>query len=127
MIPVISADIQMILAVLSAALPSFGGFSTTVIGNIITALEQIVPIVINSLPDLVETVQNIISALKNNSSVTADQIAALENLDSQFDLAFEAAATKAGATVDPEPVDPDPDASAPMGGTATPPPADQST
>ncbi len=71
--------------------------SASSIANVITTLEQIIAAGIEEIQTVAPMIKNIIAALKANTAVTADQMAQLAALDTQTDLAFEAAAQAAGA------------------------------
>jgi hypothetical protein len=75
-----------------------GGLTdATQIGSVIATLEQIITSGITEIEDIGPIIQNIISALQSNSSVTAAQLAQLQTQEAALDAAFEAAATAAGA------------------------------
>lgn len=89
-----STTIQTLLTLLATIV---GGLTdASQITSVIATLEQI----ITSGAALIEAdlpfIKNIISALQNNSAVTADQMTQLQQLDQATDAAFEAAATAAG-------------------------------
>ena len=93
------ALITTILALIEEFLPAItgGGAATTTIVKVVTALEQIVPLIIQEASDLAPMVQNIIAAVKGSGVLTADQIAALEAQEAALDAAFDAAADAATA------------------------------
>lgn len=64
---------------------------STEIGKIIGFLETAIPWVAQEASDLLQPIQAIIAALKNNGAVTPDQITSLQALDAQVDAAFDAA------------------------------------
>jgi hypothetical protein len=79
-----------------------GGLTdNSAITNVITTLEQIIAAGIAEVEAVTPYIKNIISALQNNSAVTADQMTQLAALDQATDAAFEAAATAAGAPPNP--------------------------
>lgn len=88
-----------ILALIEQLLPALGASSATgvLIEKIVTVLIDVTPVVIQEYNDLLPVVKNIISALNDNASTTADQLATLKILDKQADDAFEAAASDAEA------------------------------
>lgn len=94
-----TAAISALLALLSQIVPSLSG-DATLIGTIINALIQIIPVIQQEVADVTPAIKNIISALSANPATTADQLATLQALDAQVDAAFEQAAT-------PQPGDPD--------------------
>jgi hypothetical protein len=89
-----NAAIAAILAIIQLVAP---GATTTLISAIITALEQIVPVVVQLAQDLMPQITNIINALRSNSAITQDQLVQLKAVEDQLDAAFEAAATAAEA------------------------------
>ena len=94
-----SSTITTLLTLLATVV---GGLTdSTQIATVITTLEQIVAAGIQEVEAVTPYIQNIISALQNNASVTAAQMAQLTALDTAADTAFEAAAAAAGAAPDP--------------------------
>ena len=94
-----SSTVTTLLTLLATVV---GGLTdSTQITTVITTLEQIIAAGIQEVEAVTPYIQNIISALQNNASVTASQMAQLTALDSAADQAFEAAATAAGAPADP--------------------------
>ena len=95
-----AALITTVIALIEQFLPLLGTSAATaaMIENIIAALEQIVPLVIEFVPVAINSVQNIIALLKGDSSVTPDQWARLDTIDTQLDAANDAAI----AAVDPD-------------------------
>ena len=89
--------IQTLLGLVGGLLPTLGVSGTSVVVEIISALETIVPVLASNASTLLVEVQSVISALRNGSTpLTADQLAALDALDAQIDAAFEADAKAAG-------------------------------
>ena len=86
----ISTALTALLAVLVQIAPNIG--IPSVIVSIISALENIIPIVVKEFQDVAPMVKNIIAALKNNDSVTQDQLDQLDVLEAKLDADFEAAA-----------------------------------
>lgn len=78
---------------------------STQVANFIKALVTILPAVEQLGEELVTPIKNIIAALQANATgaVTAAQLAQLQELDAQYDQAFEAAATAAEAEDNPAP------------------------
>jgi hypothetical protein len=76
-------------------LPFVGTASS--VAKFIEMLVQILPTVEQLAQDLVQPIKNIIASLSANPAADADQLAALQALDKQYDEAFEAAATNAQA------------------------------
>jgi hypothetical protein len=88
-----TAAISAILALLEQLLPAItSAGNATLIDTIITALTNMLPFIIQEVELLVTPVKNIIAALSANPATTASQLAQLQQLDSQVDAAFEAAA-----------------------------------
>lgn len=67
------------------------------VAKIIELLVQILPAVEKLAEALVQPIKNIIASLQENPATDAEQLKALQDLDAQYDAAFEAAATKAEA------------------------------
>lgn len=86
----ISGAIQALLLVIAQIAPNIG--IPSVIVSIISALENIIPVVVKEFQDLAPLVKNIIAALRNNDSVTEDQKTQLDTLEVKLDADFEAAA-----------------------------------
>ena len=86
-----------IIALLSVIGQIAGSAGATTVTSIIGMLSQIIPVLIKEYQDVVPFIKNIIAALKDNGSVTADQVAQLEALDAKVDQEFEAAAAAAQA------------------------------
>ena len=91
-----AAIANVIVALLAQLMPLIGSVSSGAVGNIITLLEQIIPVAVKEATDLVPIIQNIISQIRGGSTVTADQLAALDALDARIDAEFDAAAKAAG-------------------------------
>lgn len=108
MIQVVTA----IIALIEQLLPILGtsAATTSLVSSIINALTQILPLVIEFVPVVYNSVKNIITALKADPATTAAQWAALDAIDLQLDAANDAAI----AAVDPD---------APQTPPTTPPPA----
>jgi len=87
-----TAVIQTLLQVIQSLLPQIG-VNNSIVNTILSALIQLVPIVISEAQELLVPVRNIIAALQANPATTADQQAALKALDAQVDAAFESAVT----------------------------------
>jgi len=88
--------IQTIGIVLQMILSIAGNLSNNQqINNIITLLEQWLPTLVKEATDLVPLVQQIIDTLRGNATLTADQITAIDNLNTQTDADFDAAAAAA--------------------------------
>lgn len=87
---------QIIVSLLSALLPLVGNLASGAVGNIISLLEEIIPVAVKEAEDLVAPIENIIASIKGSGAVTADQLTALEALNAQIDAEFDAAAKGAG-------------------------------
>lgn len=70
------------------------------ITSIITTLEGFVSAATAEVKAVLPMIKNIITALKSNGAVTADQMAALNALDTATDAAFEQVAAADGAPAD---------------------------
>lgn len=90
-----SGIVTVLITLLGRLVPAIGA-NADLINTIITALEQIVPVLIQEYKDLVPIVQNIIAALKGTDGISADQWAALDALEKQIDADFEQAASDEG-------------------------------
>lgn len=66
------------------------------IATIIATLENIIVAGVAEVQAVAPMIKNIITALKSNTAITADQMTKLEALDAATDQAFEAAAAAAG-------------------------------
>lgn len=88
--------VQVLLSLVAGLLPEFGVASTSVISKIMTALETLVPNLIQNAPHLLAPIQNIIAALQSQGNLTPDQVTSLDSMEADTDAAFEAAATAAG-------------------------------
>lgn len=95
-----SEAILAVLAIIEQIIPLLGTSAATasMIVNIINALTQLLPFIINEVGTVYTSVKNIISLLQNSGDVTDGQKAALQQLDAQVDAAW--------ATVLPQ-IDPD--------------------
>jgi hypothetical protein len=100
------AAITVLLALLAQIAPGIGASST--LTQIIAALIQLLPVLIQEFQAVVPMVKNIIAALSSNANITPEQLAQLADLDKQCDDAFEAAAAAAAAEDTPPPVPPAP-------------------
>lgn len=89
-----SAIIPVLLSILGQIAP---GANTVLIADIIQALVQIVPVLVQEYKDLAPIVAGIIDTLRGNTAITPEQLAALDVLDTQTDAAFDAAAVAAAA------------------------------
>lgn len=98
----LTAAIPAIIAMIEQFLPLLGtsAATTSLIGTIITALENIIPLIVNLAPTVYQSIKNIIVELKGDPATTQAQWAALDAIDTQLDAANDAAI----AAVDPDAV-----------------------
>lgn len=89
--------VSAVVALLTQLLPMIT--TSDQVAKIITTLIAILPTVEQLAADLYQPIKNIIALLQANanSAATADQLKQLQDLDAQYDQAFEAAATAAEA------------------------------
>jgi hypothetical protein len=93
-----TAAISAILALIEQLLPAItSAGNITLIDTIITALTNMLPFIIQEIESLVTPVKNIIAALSASPATTASQLAQLQELDTQVDTAFTAAAAPTDA------------------------------
>ena len=85
----------LVVNMLTALLPLMGSTSSGV-EKVIEILIQVLPIAVSEAEALVTPIQNIITALQGNATITPAQMSALQELQAQTDAAFEAAATGSG-------------------------------
>jgi hypothetical protein len=74
-----------------------GSVAGSQVDKIITTIEGWLPIITNEASQLLPLVTNILSTLKGNANLTAQQITAIDALNTQADAAFDAAAAAAQA------------------------------
>ncbi|MGO7089508.1 hypothetical protein AB9E14_23820 [Rhizobium leguminosarum] len=67
------------------------GSNNTAVNQIIAALVQIVPLVVNLSTPIINSVKAIITALQNSGALTDDQLATLESLSDEIDAAYQTA------------------------------------
>lgn len=88
-----SGMISAILAMIEQLLPAITSSSNaTMIDSILNALSGMLPYIIADIENLYQPVKNVIDALSANPATNAQQLATLQQLDSQADTAFAAAA-----------------------------------
>jgi hypothetical protein len=87
--------ILAVISLMTQMLPMIN--SSSQVAKFIAMLIQILPTVEQLAADLVQPIKNIINALSANPATDAAQLKSLQDLDVQFDTAFEAAATAAQA------------------------------
>lgn len=88
-----NAILTSLLTLVSNLVPTIGGTTSTV-GMVINTLTEVVPLVVKEYEDVAPFVKNIITALKNGSEVTQDQLDQLDALEAQIDAAFDDAWAK---------------------------------
>lgn len=93
-----TATITLLLTVLAQLATTAGQAQ---IANIINALTNIIPFLIEELQQVVPLIKNIIAALKGNGEITQDQLDQLTALEAQYDADFEAAAAAYGDGTQP--------------------------
>lgn len=86
------AIVTAVIALLAEILPLINTSGTA--AKVITALTQLIPVIVKEVQDLVPMVKNIIAALKDNAVITDEQWAQLDALDAQVDADFESAASQ---------------------------------
>lgn len=89
-----SAIITAVVSLLTTLLPLVTGNSTA-IATIISTLIQLIPAITQEVEAMIPPIKAIIAALSADPATTADQLAQLQQLDTQCDAAFEAAAVDA--------------------------------
>lgn len=85
-----SEILTLLLTVLAQIIPSLNVPSS--ISAIVSTLVSLIPVLIKEYQDMVPIVRNIIAALKENSTITAEQLQQLDELEAKIDAEFEAAA-----------------------------------
>jgi hypothetical protein len=91
-----------ILTTILASLASISSLTSevSVIGQIISMLENLIPLAIAEEKAVVPSIKNIITTLSANPATTADQLTSLKAFDAQTDADFDAAAAAAEAEDD---------------------------
>lgn len=86
----ISSTILAVLSMIESILPVIGTSSATVtmIASIINALTSLMPYIVNEIETVYTAVKNIIAQLQNTGAPTADQLTALQALDTQVEAAW---------------------------------------
>lgn len=92
--------VTAVIALIEQFLPLIGTSAATssLIGTVITALENIIPLIVDFAPTVYNSIKNIIVALKADPATTQAQWAKLDEIDAQLDAANDAAI----AAVDPD-------------------------
>ncbi len=91
----VTALITLIVNLLGQIAPALGA-SEGVIGGIIAALDQIIPVAVKEVGDIVPMIKNIIEALRNQDEVTEEQMKQLDALEAKIDAEFDQAASDEG-------------------------------
>lgn len=84
--------IQAILPLLASIAPSA---STSVAGQIITALATLAPIAVQEAKDVLPSIKNIVTGLRSNGEVTKEQLDQLDSIEVVIDANFDDAAAGA--------------------------------
>lgn len=84
------AIVLTVLQLIQSLLSQIGS-NNTAVNQIIAALVQIVPLVVNLSTPIINSVKAIITALQNSGALTDDQIATLESLSDEIDAAYQTA------------------------------------
>lgn len=92
--------VSAIIALIEQFLPLLGTSAATsgLIGTIITTLENVIPLIVDFVPTVYQSVKNIITELKADPTTTTEQWATLDSIDTQLDAANDAAI----AAIDPD-------------------------
>ena len=90
-----TAILEALLAIVSQIAGSTG--NAALVEKIVEALIAIIPVIVKEYQVLLPVVQNIITALKSDPSTTSAQLATLQQLETQWDAEFDAAAAAAQA------------------------------
>lgn len=87
----LSGAVLAVLTVIEQFLPLLGTSSatTSIISNVINALTQLMPYIVNEVSTVYTSVKNILSLLNDQGDITADQQAALDALQGQVDAAWD--------------------------------------
>lgn len=88
------AIITPLLSLLQLLAP---GATTQIIGQVISILSALIPILVQEYKDLLPIVSNIITALQESDDITDDQWDALDAMSAQYDAEFTAALAAAKA------------------------------
>ncbi|WP_028732059.1 hypothetical protein [Rhizobium leguminosarum] len=84
------AIVLTVLQLIQSLLSQIGS-NNTAVNQIIAALVQIVPLVVNLSTPIINSVKAIITALQNSGALTDDQLATLESLSDEIDAAYQTA------------------------------------
>jgi len=91
----LSAIITAAIALLTEISPLLAAGST--IAKIISLLETIVPVLVQTASELVPTVKNLIAMMKSKDGITPDQLDTLDKLEAQIDADWQKASDAADA------------------------------
>lgn len=91
--------VTLVLPLLEQLLPLFGvgGATSTTVGLVIKGLETALPLLGKLATTWVPKIKNIIAVVSADPAATAQQVAALRDLDAASDAAFDAALAAAEA------------------------------
>ena len=96
MSPLVIAAITALLQVVqTVVLPNLNSAGT--VAMVITAIEQLVPVILQGAQSVVPMVKNIIASLRSSGVVTTEDLDRLDTLEAQLDDAFDTAAGAAEA------------------------------
>ena len=86
--------VTAIIALIEQMMPLLGtsAATTTMVAAIIDALTKILPLIVDFIPVVYQSIKNIIAALSGDPLTTPAQWQALQALDAAVDSAFDAAA-----------------------------------
>ena len=87
----LSSAILAVLSVIESFIPllNTSAATATMMSNIVNALTQLLPFIVNEISTVYTSVKNIISLLQNSGGpMTPDQQATLQQLDAQVDSAW---------------------------------------
>jgi len=84
--------VTAVLALIEQILPLLtkGGQAVTIITSIINTLVKFMPLIVDEVSTVYQSVKNIIAALSANPASTEDQMKTLQTLDKQVDDAWDA-------------------------------------
>ncbi len=91
----LAAIVPIVLSLIEYINPAIAAASG--IAKIISALEALIPAVIQEAKDLAPNVKHVIATLRGNPAIPADQIDQLDAIEAPLDAAFDTAANAATA------------------------------
>jgi phage-related protein len=98
MLEAVALIIEAALSLISELLPSVATGSVSAVAKIVAMLEQIVPVVVKNLPNLIAPIQDIISVLQSTGPLTNEQMTALETMSASLDAVLVQAGKDDGLT-----------------------------